>query len=194
MKFVIVALGLLSLIQFPKLVFSQTKKDSVPAVSFSNFPNNPNVSNGNLILKDQDGNVIFDQSKNVANLELYEKFSRMGDELLSKRDFFKAMKMYETALVVNLDVAKVKHRLNLAKCYCAIGKNDSAFKQLFWIAEKSHYYFINELETEPLFEKLKDDDRWGILLELIKANKERADRRLNKDLEVVNKAINKSHL
>lgn len=157
--------------------FSQTKvegnnDDTLKYYDYSNRQNSDPLGIGNnLIVTDPNtGKIIFDQRDGVPNIDLYNKFTNIGDELFIAKNYKVSSGFYEKALIVNLNNAKVKHRLNLAICYCKLEIKDSAFIQLSKIAFNSRYYDYKYLEGDPVFKILRSDPRWKPIISKIKEN------------------------
>jgi hypothetical protein len=157
--------------------------DSLKNYIYSNTKQNPyDFTKGNLIVHDEKGNVIFDQTKGVANIDLYEKYTAMAHDLNRKKQYYPSRKLYERALIVNLGKAKVKDRYDLAKCYMSLNMPYSAFSQLITIAEKSKYYNVYEINAEPLFQSLKTDPRWKRVQDGVSKNNQEIEKGLNNEL------------
>lgn len=73
-------------------------------------------------------------------------------------------------------------RYNAACSWALAGFPDSAFFNLQRIAEKANYSDYNHISTDEDLNTLHTDNRWKPLLELIKANKEKAEANLDKAL------------
>lgn len=172
------------------LLFTSTMSDAQPSADdslknyiYSNAKQNPyDFPIGNLIVHDEKGNVIFDQTKGVANIDLYEKYTAMAHDLYVNKQYYPSRKLYERALIVNIGKAKVKDRYDLAKCYMSLNMPDSAFSQLITIAEKRKYYNVYEINAEPSFQPLKTDPRWKRVQDGVSKNNQEIEKGLHNEL------------
>lgn len=144
--------------------------DSLKYYDYSlNKKNGPYGPGNHLILTDPTtGKIIFDEREQVHNLALYNKFADEADLMLSEKKISIAKMTYETALKVNMNQAKVKHRLNLAKCYAMLDMKDSAFVQLNRVANHSNFYDYKMVEAESMYKSLMKDDRWKAIIDKLK--------------------------
>lgn len=100
-----------------------------------------------------------------STIQQYEKLSGQADKLFFKKEYKKAVELYQTAIRVNNDQARVKHRYRLAAAWTALSMPDSAFVQLYRIVEKGNFSEISLLERDIDFLSLHEDKRWKALLE-----------------------------
>lgn len=94
---------------------------------------------------------------------------------LSGEKFTEAFHLFDGKEVV-LDRYFASYVWTLAKEY------DSAFAQLFEITKYPYYFDIDELETVPYFDSLKDDLRWNEFINLFKQNKILLESKMNMEL------------
>ncbi len=76
----------------------------------------------------------------------------------------------------------VSDRYNAACSWSLAGNADSAFIQLFKIAKKAGYKNYLDLIDDPDLKPIHEDDRWAELCQIVKANKEEAEKDLIKPL------------
>lgn len=108
-------------------------------------------------------------SININSLS-YIEITNKADSQFMKHNFLNATNLYTAAFKNNNDRGQVKHRYNAACCYVKIGSIDSAFFHLYRIVEKGNYYNYKQIEIEKYFEPLHDDNRWPLLVKIIKNN------------------------
>lgn len=112
----------------------------------------------------------------------YEFFINRADSLYNARDYLNAAQTYTKAFQTFGGKGYVEHRYN-AGCSWALANNaDSAFFQLFRIAEKANYKEYKHITTDPDLVSLHADSRWARLTDLVKQNKEKAEAGLDKTL------------
>ncbi len=109
----------------------------------------------------------------------YDETIKQADKLFRKKQFQKAADLYILAFKVNNDLGQVKHRYNAGCCFAMLNKADSAFYQLYRIAEKGKYFNYREIEAEKYFKPLHDDKRWLPLIEIVKSNGKKLEDELN---------------
>ena len=138
--------------------------------------------NNKLVIKDEKGNILFDEAEGKPNLELYNEYVNLGANLFKDGKFYGASKLYEKAIRVNIGKARVIDRYTLARCYTKLGKLDSALLQLETIAEKSRYYNYAELSGEKDFDSLHQHEKWSKILKLVQQNQRNIEGQLNQQL------------
>ena len=122
--------------------------------------------------------VYFSFGQSAAYLNLVKK----ADSLYNAKDFKTSALTYSTAFARNGSKATAKDRYNAACSWALANNPDSAFFQLDRIATKANYMNYGHITTDPDLNSLHNDTRWKPLLQIIKANKEKAEVNLNKPL------------
>jgi len=115
----------------------------------------------------------------------YSYFSKKADSLYKAKDYKSAAFTYSKAFESLGWKGSQVHRYNAAGAWALAGFADSAFFQLDNIATKSNYLNYAQITSDPALISLHQDKRWKPLLEIIKQNKEKADKaeaKLNKPL------------
>lgn len=100
----------------------------------------------------------------------YKKITALADSNFNKKQYNAAIGLYTTAFKKNNDLGLVKHRYNLACCYAMTSNADSAFIQLFRIAEKGKYFNYAEIEADLCFKALHTSNKWKSLMAIIQKN------------------------
>ena len=128
---------------------------------------------------------------NAAIAQDLEKYQSLVDEAWSlyKAENYKASALkYSEAFLALDNKGYSTDRYNAACSYALANVPDSSFVQLFKIAEKSNYSSYDHMSKDPDLQNLYDDERWERVLGIVKANKEKAEANLDKDLaETLNK-------
>jgi hypothetical protein len=107
---------------------------------------------------------------------------QMAETLYKSKDYRKSADKYSEAFKSNGWKGMQNDRYNAA-CSWALAKvQDSAFFQLNRIAGKSNYTNYGHISTDSDLTSLHNDNRWKLLLDKIKDNKEKAEANLNKPL------------
>jgi hypothetical protein len=113
----------------------------------------------------------------------YDEMTRNADHLFRKKDFLMASELYILAFKKNNNLGQVTHRYNTACCFAITKKYDSAFQQLYRIAERGGYYDYFEVQDEKYLTSLHADKRWEPLILLIKANAKKLEEEANSKLQ-----------
>jgi uncharacterized protein YxeA len=148
----------------------ETKKDTTLVLKnddYSNFRRSNKMPSQAITIPYDTTNQ---NSKPVLIAFDYKKMANLADSNYKKKQFRTAIDLYTTAFKKNNDLGLVRHRYNLACCYVMTKNLDSAFIQLFRIAEKGKYFNYSEIEAEPCFKTLQSDSRWTKLIGVIKKN------------------------
>ncbi len=108
----------------------------------------------------------------------YDSGINIAKKFFYENEFKKASEVYTITFLNNKDLGFVKDRYNLACCYAKLNLQDSAFYQLFRIAQVGKFYNYQKIENEILFESIKKDTRWDELILIIKKNYENVQKKL----------------
>jgi len=80
-------------------------------------------------------------------------------------------------------------RYNAACSWALAGVPDSAFFQLFRIAEKTNYTNLDHITKDSDLDSLRSDPRWEQLIAIVRANKEKAEANLGRPLAALMDSI-----
>lgn len=116
------------------------------------------------------------------NVENYSALIKEAWNLYGTKDYLKSAEKYSEAFVALGNKGTVDDRYNAACSYALANMSDSSFVQLFKIARNANYTNLGHIITDPDLAMLHADKRWGELIDIIKANKARAEANLNKPL------------
>ena len=112
----------------------------------------------------------------------YSKFISKADSLYTLKEYGKSTAEYTKAFKSNNWKGSVNDRYN-ASCTWALAKvADSAFYHLNRIATKGNYMDYEHIIKDSDLISLHNDKRWKLVLELIKGNKDKYEKNLNKPL------------
>ncbi len=114
-----------------------------------------------------------------------QRYSELINEaynLYQNKLYFQSGLKYSEAFSSFGNQGYVNHRYNAACSWALANQPDSAFIQLFRIAEKGKYSDITHLTADAELNILHFDKRWEPLIKLVKENKEKAEANLDKAL------------
>lgn len=124
----------------------------------------------------------------VTNLTFgqdHEKYSELIKEawkLYETKEYLRSGQKYSEAFVALVGKGMVNDRYNAA-CSWALAKHaDSAFVQLYKIAENGNYTNLEHITTDSDLNSLHEDERWSKVIEIVKSNKELAEANFDKPL------------
>jgi pimeloyl-ACP methyl ester carboxylesterase len=121
------------------------------------------------------GFVIYTSS--IVGQSIPQKYSvliRKADSLYQVKDYKSSALAFSVAF--NPPDAKItmNHRYNAACSYALANNADSAFFHLNYITSLMNYTNYGHIKSDPDLKSLYTDRRWKPLIELVKANKEKA--------------------
>jgi hypothetical protein len=122
-------------------------------------------------------NITYGQDR-----EEYSEVIKTAWNLYESQDYLKSGEMYSEAFIALDGKGIVNDRYNAACSWAMAKKSDSAFIQLFEIAENGNYTNYDHITTDTDLNSLHNDERWAKLIEIIKTNKEKAEANLDKPL------------
>lgn len=117
--------------------------------------------------------------------EKYSELIKTAWSLYESKDYLKSGEKYSEAFVALCGKGMVNDRYNAACSWALANKPDSAFVQLFKIAEKGNYTNYGHITTDTDLNLLHRDERWSKVIEIVKANKEKAEANLDKPLVAI---------
>lgn len=115
----------------------------------------------------------------------FEKYNGLITEALSlydSKNYYKAGEKFSEAFELNGGKGNVTDRYNAACSWALANEKDLAFVQLFKIAENGNYTNIDHITKDTDLITLYKDTRWKKVLKKVKANKEKAEANLDKNL------------
>jgi hypothetical protein len=115
----------------------------------------------------------------------YNKLIQEASALYQSKDYAASGQKYEEAFAALNGKGAVPDRYNAACSWALADEKEAAFKQLLRIAEAGLYSNYNHLISDPDLKSLYDDPRWEKVKELVKANKEKEEANLDKELVAI---------
>jgi hypothetical protein len=114
--------------------------------------------------------------------EKYSELINEGWKLYQTKEYLKSAEKYSEAFNVSKGEEKSSDRYNAACSWALANKIDSSFIQLFKIVKYHNYTNYNHITTDTDLTNLYSDKRWGEIVELVKANKEKEEENYDKPL------------
>lgn len=122
-------------------------------------------------------NQIFGQDR-----EKYTLLIKTATNLYESKDYLKSGEKYSEAFVAFGGKGMVNDRYNAACSWALANQLDSAFVQLLKIAENGNYTNYGHITKDTDLNSLHGDKRWTRVIEIVKANKDKAEAGLDKSL------------
>ncbi len=113
-----------------------------------------------------------------ASAQDAEKYAVLIGEAFSfyqNKEFKLSGLKYAEAFASNGNKGYVNDRYNAACSWALANESDSAFAQLFRIAEKGSYSNLTHITTDTDLNGLHGDSRWNEVVAIVRANKERIE-------------------
>lgn len=128
-------------------------------------------------------NFAFGQ-KDMTN---YDAFIKKGDSLYNVKDFKNSATAYQNAFDSNEGKAYPNDRYNAACSFALSGDSEKAFYHLIYSAEhpRIKYSNYNHITTDSDLNSLHEDKQWEKLINIVQANKEEAEKDLDKPLVAI---------
>jgi uncharacterized pyridoxamine 5'-phosphate oxidase family protein len=120
-----------------------------------------------------------------AQSKLYFKIIKVADSLYRIKDYQNSANTYSKAFEANNWKGLQTDRYNAACAWALTGNKDSAFSQLYRIAERSQYQNYNHIKQDQDLITLHTDSRWQPLMEIVRHNKDKAEQNLNKPMVAI---------
>lgn len=121
----------------------------------------------------------------VEQKEKYQTLKNEAWSLYETQEYLKSAKKYSQAFKSTNNRSNNTDRYNAACSWALANEKDSAFVQLFRIAEKGEYSSYSHITTDPDLASLHTDSKWSQLLEIVSANKEKKEANLDKPLVAI---------
>ncbi|MCD8408579.1 hypothetical protein LNI96_11685 [Tenacibaculum dicentrarchi] len=114
----------------------------------------------------------------------YKAFIKKADSLYSVKEYKNSAIEYQNAFDSNEGKAYSRDRYNAACTFALAGDSEKAFYHLFYSAEhpKIKYNNYNHITTDSDLNSLHKNGKWDKLIKLVKANKDEAEKDLDKPL------------
>jgi pimeloyl-ACP methyl ester carboxylesterase len=109
----------------------------------------------------------------------YDVLIRKADSLYKIADYKNSALAFSDAFSIPDSKITMTHRYNAACSYALANNPDSAFANLNYIATFMNYSRYTHIKSDPDLKSLYTDSRWKPLIELVKANKDKAYAKLD---------------
>ena len=130
--------------------------------------------------------ILFFSSYGISQNLKYDKLVREAWELYEAKDYPKSAATYKDAFDQIEGKAYPGDRYNAACSYALSNDTEQAFYHLMRLAESSvKYNNYGHITTDPDLTSLHADPRWEKLLMIVKANKDEAEKDLDKNLVAI---------
>lgn len=107
-----------------------------------------------------------------GQMEKYDSIAKIANRHYDNLDYKLAVIEFENAFNIFGGKGLPWDRYKAAKAYTQLKNNDSAFFNLFRLAEKTDFLSCENLKGEKEFVFLHNDERWNKLLNILNPNKE----------------------
>jgi hypothetical protein len=119
------------------------------------------------------------------NNEQYIELIKEAINFYKNKEYLKSAQKYNEAFILLGNKATVNGRYNAACSWALANEIDSAFIQLFYIAENDKYTDIEYITKDSDFVSLYEDARWEKIIEIIKTNGAKLDKTLVAMLDTI---------
>jgi len=114
--------------------------------------------------------------------EKYSALVKEADNFYENKEYLKSGLKYSEAFILLNNIGNLTDRYNAACSWAMANEIDSAFVQLFLITQKGNYKNYGHIIIDTDLTNLHSDRRWNAFVDLVKANKEKAEVNLDKTL------------
>lgn len=118
------------------------------------------------------------------NHEKYAELIKDAWNLYQAKEYLESGQKYAQAFIVNGGKGLIADRYNAACSWALANQTDSAFINLFKIAESGYYTNLEHITSDPDLNSLHKDERWTKVIEIVKLNKEKVEANFDKPLVV----------
>jgi len=119
------------------------------------------------------------------NQEKYAELTKEAWSLYEKKEYLMSAQKYAEAFIVLGGKGIVNDRYNAGCSWALANETDSAFVQLFKIAQNGNYTNLGHITTDTDLNSLHNDKRWNEIIEIVKSNKEKSEANLDKILVAI---------
>ena len=116
------------------------------------------------------------------NQEKYTELIKEALKLYDEKEYLMSAQKYAEAFIAFGGKGIVNDRYNAACSWALASEADSAFVQLFKIAQNGNYTNLGHIITDTDLNILHNDKRWNDVIEIVKSNKESAEAKLDRFL------------
>ena len=119
------------------------------------------------------------------NQERYAELTKEAWQLYEEKEYLMSARKYAKAFIALGGKGIVNDRYNAACSWALANEIDSAFVQLFKIAQNGNYTNLGHITTDTDLNSIHNDKRWNEVIEIIKSNKEKSEANLDKILVAI---------
>lgn len=112
----------------------------------------------------------------------YSALAKSAMEYYDQKDYKTCAEKFKAAFATNNGKGTRTDKYNAACCGALSGNMDDAFEYLKAIATKGNYTNLRHITSDTDLNSLHEDARWTEIIDLVKANKEEAEKYLDKEL------------
>lgn len=129
--------------------------------------------------------ILFANIGLAQELTKYKELVQEAERLYQNKEYLESGQKYSEAFAAWGNKGYVTDRYNAACSYALAGQTDSAFVQLFKIAEKGNYTNIGHLTSDTDLNSLHQNERWERVVLIVRTNKEMAEANLDRELVAI---------
>ena len=118
-------------------------------------------------------NISFGQNRNE-----YSELVSEAWELYKNKEYLKSGLKYSEAFVAFGNTGYLEDRYDAACSWALANRPDSSFIQLFKISEDGNFSDLQHITTDSDLNSLHGDERWSIVIDIIKTNRKNFDEQL----------------
>jgi hypothetical protein len=128
--------------------------------------------------------ILFINLTFAQNMDKYVEFVKKADSLYNAKDYKGSAIEYQNAFDSNDGKASPNDRYNAACTFALAGDSEKAFYHLLYSAEhpRIKYNNYNHITTDSDLNSLHKSEQWDKLIKIVKANKDEAEKDLDKPL------------
>ena len=140
-----------------------------------------------IILTAVIGILISDFAFGQKDMTKYKAFIKTADSLYNAKNYKNSEIAYQNAFDSNKGKAYPRDRYNAACTFALAGDSEKAFYHLIYSAEhpRIKYKNYNHITTDSDLNSLHKGEQWEKLVKLVKANKDKAEKDLDKPLVAI---------
>jgi Skp family chaperone for outer membrane proteins len=131
--------------------------------------------------------ILFINLTFAQNMDKYVEFVKKADSLYRAKDYKSSAIEYQNAFDANDGKAYPNDRYNAACTFALAGDSEKAFYHLLYSAEhpRIKYSNFNHITTDSDLNSLHKSEKWDKLIAIVKANKDEAEKDLDKPLVAI---------
>ena len=130
-------------------------------------------------------NSVVEKAPTLEEKARYAELILEAWNLYDDQDYLASAKRYSSAFTALGNKGNTSDRYNAACSWALANQVDSSFVQLLKIAKKGKYSNYGHITTDTDLSTLHSDKRWNELLDLVRANKEKAEANFDKPLVAI---------